>query len=587
MNPEIGPAGGNGRADSRGNPAPPPARSGPSPALEATGGARPSAVRDYATTLRRWRSTIALVTLLVLGLAAAYSYTRPAVYTSDASVLVKPLQTSTEAPRVTDIDASTEMKIATSYDVARDVALRLGVHDPRTLLGHVSASMTEGSQILTISFTAPNPNEARLGAQTFAESYLNYRGNIARTAIAQLQSAIVDNVNKVKERIHQLKDELKAATPGSADAQGLNAQLQIQSALLVNLQSQLGSFSISSGLPGTVIDPAGRPNAPSSPNHPFDLATGLFVGLALGAIAAFLREQTQRRVDSAEEVEDVLGIPALATVPRMGWIGRRPTAGLAVDRDSSGALAQAYRLLRTSLLAARERWGVQIVLVTSAGAGEGKTTTAANLAAALAEVGADVVVVSADLRKPSLQRIFSVSETPGLTEVLANGAQLGRAMRKTTVKNLRVVPSSNVAPSTDAANLLGSPRMRSVLDELRRADWVIIDAPPVLGPTDTLILADLADAVLFVVDAHTTRERNAAAACRHVVRAGGTIIGAVINRAEQFSGYPYEYPQRPWLSSRRRSPASRSDGSGRDESKRGRATTGADRPAMRDDTTSD
>lgn len=588
MNPETGPVDGNGRAESRGYPTPSPSRNAPAPAFDATGGPRPNAVRSYATTVRRWRSTIAVVTLVVLGLAASYSYTRSPVFTSDASVLVKPVQTSTETPRLSDIDASTEMKIATSYDVARDVAGRLGVRDPRTLLGHVSASMTEGSQILTISFTAPNADEARLGAQTFAQAYLSYRADIANQAIANLQGSILTDINKVKEKIRQLKVDIRAATPGSADEQNLNGQLQIQSALLVNLQTQLGSFSISSGLPGTIIDPAWRPNAPSSPNHPFDVAAGLFVGLALGAAVAFLREQMQRRIDSPEEVEDVLGVPALATIPRMGRIGRRRTAGLAIDRDSSGALAQAYRLLRTSLLAARERWGVRVVLVTSAGAGEGKTTTAANLAAALAEVGADVVVASADLRKPALHRMFDVPEKPGLTEVLANGAQLGRAVRKTTVKNLRLVPSGNVARSTDAANLLESPRMRGVLDELRGADWVIIDAPPVLGPTDALILTDLADAVLFVVDARTTGERNAAAACRHIVRAGGRIIGVVINRAEQFSGYQYEYPQRSWLSRRRSSSPARS-ASGVDGANRRRTTAGAgEGPAMREsDTTSD
>jgi tyrosine-protein kinase len=557
MNPEIGPVGGNGRPEGRPHLAPPPSATAGDQGYGSSRGPRPNAVRDYATTLRRWRSTIALVTIVVLGLAAAYSFTRPAVYTAQASILVKPVQTSTEPARLSDIDAQTEMKIATSYDVAKDAAGRVGVRDPRTLLGHVSASMTEGSQILTISFTAPNADEARLGAQTFAQAYLTYRASITNEAIARLQASILSSITKVKDKIQQLKDELRAATPGSTDEQNLSSQLQVQSALLANLQSQLGAFSVTSGLPGTIIDPAGRPTAPSSPNHPFDLASGLFIGLLLGAGVAFLREQMQRRVDSPEEVEDVLGVPALATVPRMNRLGRRRTAGLAVDRDSSGALAQAYRLLRTSLLAARERSGVRVLLVTSAGAGEGKSTTAANVAATLAEVGAQVVLVSADLRKPTLHRMFGVPEKPGLTEVIANGAKLARAMRKTPVKNLRLVTSGNVARSTDAANLLESPRMRAVLDELRGADWVVIDAPPVLGPTDALILADLADGVLFVVDAHATGERNAAAACRHLVRAGGRILGAVINRAEGFSSYQYEYPQRSRFSSRRGSAPAR------------------------------
>jgi capsular exopolysaccharide synthesis family protein len=553
MNPDIRPIGGSGRDEGEGRPSAH-VSSGEAQTAYGSPAPRPSTVRDYATTLRRWRSTIAVVTLAVVGLAAVYTYTRPPVYTADATILVKPVQTSTEPGRVSDIDAQTEMTIASSVDVAKEVSARLGVRDPRALVGHVSTSMTEGSQILTISFSAPSPDEARLGAQTFAEAYLNYRASVARDAIAHLQASILSSITEAKDKIEQLKNDIRDAAPESGEAQDLNSQLQIQSAYLVNLQAQLGSFSVSSGLPGTIIDPAGRPTAQSSPNHPFDLASGLFIGLLLGAGAAFLREQMQRRVDSPEDVEDVLGVPALASVPRMTRLGRRRTAGLAVDRDPGGAVAQAYRLLRTSLLAARERAGVRVVLVTSAGAGEGKTTTAANVAATLAEIGAQVVLVSADLRKPTIHRVFGVSEKPGLNEVLAHGAKLGRAMRKTTIKNLRLVTSGSIERRTDPSNLLESPRMRSLLDELRTADWVIIDAPPVLGPTDALILSDLADGVLLVIDAPSTGERNAAAAARHISRAGGHIIGAVINRAEGFSRYAsYEQPQRSRLSGRRAS----------------------------------
>jgi Mrp family chromosome partitioning ATPase len=93
--------------------------------------------------------------------------------------------------------------------------------------------------------------------------------------------------------------------------------------------------------------------------------------------------------------------------------------------------------------------------------------------------------------------------------------------------------------------------MAAIVREVGDADWVIIDAPPVLGPTDTLILTDLADAVLVVIDGGATRERNAVAACRHIVRAGGQILGVVVNKAEGFNQYQYDYPSRPWFGSRK------------------------------------
>jgi capsular exopolysaccharide synthesis family protein len=552
MSADIGPAGGNGRADAAAYPYRTAREStavsgsfGPAPELRAT------PLREYAATLRRWRGTIALVTAATVVLAAAYSFTRTTVYTSDATILVRPVQTSTEPPKVSDIDAQTEMRVASSLAVASIAGRDLGIRDARALVGHVSTSMTEGSQILTVTFSASTPAVARAGAQAIAQAYLEYRRELTNQTIARQQVAIVSSMDDVKKKIQSKKAEIDAAPPGSADAKNLNTELQLLTATYLNLQNQLGTASPTSVDPGLVIDPANLPSAPSSPNHPFDVAAGLFVGLALGAALAFARDQMQRRVDSAEAVEEILGVPALATVPRMGVIERRRTAGLAIDRDSSGAVAQAHRSVRTSLLAARERSGVRVVLVTSAGAGEGKSTTAANIAAALAEIGAQVVLLSADLRKPTLHRTFAVPERPGLTEVLANGAKLQRALRKTTIKNLRIVPSGSIARSTDPANLLESPRMMSVLAELGTVDWVIIDAPPVLGPTDALILADRADGVLFVVDGRETRERNAAVACRQIVRAGGTILGVVINKAERFSQYQYDYPQRSLFGSRR------------------------------------
>jgi capsular exopolysaccharide synthesis family protein len=564
MNAEIGPPGGNGRPEgtARAYGTPVPRSDMPRP-FEPRSSVGTSPLRDYASTLRRWRGTVALVTILMVVLAAAYSYTRTPVYTATASVLVRPVQTSSEPARVSDIDATTEMKIATSLAVAKLAAVDLGVRDPRTLTGHVSASMTEGSQILTITFGAGGPNNARDGAQAFATDYLNYRGKLTTDAIAQQQASILTRLKATRERIVETKASLAQAAAGSANESNLRGLLELLTATELNLQTQLGAFPATGVDPGIVIDPANLPTSPSSPNHPFDVAAGLFVGLALGAALAFVRDQMQRRIDSPDDVEDVLGVPALATVPRLGLLGRRRSSGLAVDRDSTGSMAHAYRSLRTSLLAARERNGIRTVLVTSAGAGEGKTTTAANLAAALAEVGAQVVLISADLRKPSLHKIFGLPEKPGLTEVLANGAKLGRAMRKTSIKNLRVVPSGSVARTTDAANLLESPRMAAILREVGDVDWVIIDAPPVLGPTDALILTDLADAVLVVIDGGATRERNAVAACRHIVRAGGQILGVVVNKAEGFNQYQYDYPSRPWFASRKdrgsRSDRSRSD----------------------------
>lgn len=510
---------------------------------------RRGALSDYAATLRRWRTTIAVVTLVTVGLAALYSFSRTPVYTSRAEVLVKPIQTSPEeVPRVSDLSAETEMNIAESAQVASEAATALGTSDVTALLSHVSASMTQGSQVLSISFTAGTPKQARAGAQAFAEAYLRYREGSAQKAITQQQLSLTQSIEDLNSQITRLRERIDHESDPITKSD-LEDKLSVAIATRTGYQTKLGQILTLSTEPGQILNAADRPTAPSSPNHPFDLAVGLFFGLLLGTGIAFARDQVRGRLDSADLVEEALGVPTLALLPRMSWRTRRHTNGLVVMREPGDPSANAYRTLRTAVAAETSRSKIKTLLLTSASPGEGKTTTAANLAVALAELGKQVILVSADLRKPAVHRLFDMRPAPGLTELLTGGIKPSKVLRKTEVKNLRVAPSGAVATSTDAANLLESDKMAQFLAHCEQADWVIVDAHPVLGPADALVLVELADAVLFVVDARKTSEVSAVSACRHVERAGGRIIGVALNEAEGLGGYAEYGPRRGWLAS--------------------------------------
>jgi capsular exopolysaccharide synthesis family protein len=217
-----------------------------------------------------------------------------------------------------------------------------------------------------------------------------------------------------------------------------------------------------------------------------------------------------------------------------------------MDPDSSPA--EAYRTLRTGVLFdAASHNGSEVVLVTSPEAGEGKTTTTANLGVALAQAGKRVLLLSADLRRPRLQSFFDLSGEMGLTNVLAGEERLSSAIvRPFGMNNLSLLPSGPVPGNP--AELLGSQSMRSLMMEIRNeADVVLIDAPPVLAVADSLTLAQYADAVLLVADSEKTQRSAIHQARQHLHRVRARVMGAVLNNfdpstARTYHSYaPYAY----------------------------------------------
>ena len=220
---------------------------------------------------------------------------------------------------------------------------------------------------------------------------------------------------------------------------------------------------------------------------------------------------------------------------------RSPSERLVMLDDPRSFQAEAYRVLRTNLHYANPDAPLRRFLITSAGPGEGKSTTVANLGIALAQSERAVLLVDADLRRPMLHTLFRQPNSPGLSSYLAGDALLDAVIQKTAVPNLSIVGSGPTPPNP--AELLGSRRMRDFVNSVsERYDTVVFDSPPVLAVSDACTLASLVDGVLLVVGSGNAPQAALRRAKEQILAVRGRIIGAVVNRFDAgAAGYSKRY----------------------------------------------
>src|SRR5579875_2590819 len=356
-----------------------------------------------------------------------------------------------------------------------------------------------------------------------------------------------------EEALHRKLDELERSAIALAELGArydlLKSDVDTAHTLHESLLQQQVQTAVNSELAASnvrVVERAEVPLKPSKPNVPLFLALGLLAGVAAAVGTAFGCEHFDRSVKSSDEVEGLLQLPTLAAIPNFHLVreGRgRPTtaaghapvgedgAELVVHREPRSAVAEAFRSLRTAVLFSTPDAPPKVILVTSAGAGEGKTVVCLNLATALAEGGARVLLLDADLRRPGCHRALGVPAEPGLSSVLTGQADVARATHALDALRIAVIPAG--PPPPNPAELVSSARMRALLDHLREAyDFVVIDAPPVLPVTDAVVLAREADGVALVVKGQDTPRDFVRRARDHLVLANAHLLGAVVNNVD-------------------------------------------------------
>jgi len=287
------------------------------------------------------------------------------------------------------------------------------------------------------------------------------------------------------------------------------------------------------------------PTEPVSPRVPLNIALGLLLGLGLGIGAAVLRDQLNTTLRGVNEVEELTGSVPLGVVPFDANTPKQPL----VTADAFGGRAEAFRALRTNLQFADVDHPPRVIAVTSALPGEGKTTTACNIALTLAQSGARVVLVEGDLRKPAVGSYLGISNAVGLTNVLAGQHDLREVMVGYERDLLAVLPSGPNPPNP--SELLGSQQMRYLLDTLaEHYDVVVVDAPPLLPVTDAALISAAADGAILVIRHSRSRREEADRALQSLAAVNAKLLGTVLNFAPRkgrdgYSGYGYGYGQPP------------------------------------------
>ena len=450
--------------------------------------------KDYVRVIRaHW---VGVVILVVLGVLAAVGYNLQAakVYEADASGFFSSGQSSNPgvaslADQYAKSRATSYVSIAKGLDIATAVQKDLGVTTSPSALA-AAVSVTNPDNTVLISVAA--------------------RSSTGQGAVALANAWITELSAKVGLTEHTTltsKHGLRLTPSPSADA----------------------------------------PTTPVLPRTKVNLVLGLLVGMLLGFVYALVRKQFDRRLRSAEEVEKAFGIPVIGLVPQSSSMRQGDSNALALavtgSRSSSSAsTAEAFRKLRTNLAFMDVDHPPRIIVVTSPKQSDGKSTVAANLAAAVAIGGQPVTLIDGDLRRPTVAHSLSMVDGAGLTDVLVGRVTAAEVMQDhPDVPGLRVLASGAIPPNP--SELLGSQAMRTLITDLAKDAMVIIDAPPLLPVTDAAVLTRSADGAIVVITHGGTLDTELSVSLNHISTVHGRTLGVVFNRMRRSAsgGYYGDY----------------------------------------------
>ena len=442
-------------------------------------------LRDYLTILRQRWLLIVSVTLTVIALAALVTWRTTPQYASSTDLFISTAQASDDNQALQGSQFSLQRvksyaEMVNQNEITRRVIQRLDLDEtPSELSNQISASTQLDTVILTITVTDPSPERAQRIAETTADVFVGYVGELE--------------------------------TPPGKDQATIKA---------------------------TVTNQATEPTSPVSPQPVRNLGLGLVLGLLLGTGIAVLRETLDTSVKNHRQLEELAEAPVIGAIP---FDTTADGAPLISEIDTYSPRAEAFRVLRTNLSFIDPDAEKKVFVLSSALPGEGKSTTACNLALALAEGGQKVALVEGDLRRPRVAQYLGLVDAVGLTTVLVGRVELAHAMQETQFPGLSVLSSGKTPPNP--AELLQSRAMAALIADLRAEyDVVLIDAPPLLPVTDAALIASVVDGAVLVVRHGKTSAEQVRGAVERLEGVGAKPVAAVFNMTPAKTGrYGYGY----------------------------------------------
>jgi polysaccharide biosynthesis transport protein len=494
-------------------------------------------LRGYLGLLRRRWLLVLVVIGFVLGAALAYSILATPIYQAQAEVLVRGGGSGAGSDSV---NLETERQVVQSTAVAERA--RAPMHftrSPVELLTHVSVTVPAATQILTITFSSADPAVAQQGAQAFADAYLAYRQERALRAVTGASAVVQRRIGTLQEQLRKANATLADAAASAVERQQATATRDSLIGQVTALQVQLAVVSTVDIDPGEVIEPAGLPGSPATPNRILNAIGGLLLGAILAVTLAIVRDRSVETLGGRQGLEKLLDRPVFGAIPNdLAWRDRTMDR-LVILEEPGGEVAEAYRALATKLVVLAKRHDVKTLAVISPSTGEGKTTTVANLALALADVHRRVLAVSGDTRRPRLHHFFGVSNEVGLLNVLADEVAPDEPIRPLPPRRsndladgeprLYILASGHAFMHSGRG--LSADAISNLLKELRdRYDFLVLDAPPALLIADALAIAASVDGVLVLADAETTKPGSIRRLLEQLDHVNARLLGGILNR---------------------------------------------------------
>lgn len=504
----------------------------------------PISVPDFLSSLRvlwRRRYLVLLGLVVVVAATAAFDASRTKEYQSSATLSFMAQGVSSTSGAST---ALSPQQLATDVEILQGAPLRVAVSKS---LGRpappLSVNELGNTELGTLTVTSTNPAFAAAAANAYANAYIvQVRAQFVKNQLAS-ENAVQNQINALQSQITAVQTQIDATAPSSVSLGGLQAQLnglyQQQSGLKTQLtQLQLTTAQSSNG--GELVSPAVPSTTPSSPKKARDLGIAVIAGLLVGIGFGLLRESFDDRLDTRTKLEALTeGLPILGLIPTVkNWRDKRRPY-LVSHLEPKSPTSEAYRGLRTSVQFMLADGHTKLLQITSSSAGEGKTTTSANLAWIMAEAGQQVVLVSCDLRRPRIAEFFDLPSDIGLLSVVLGDATLEDALLPVPGQpNLRLLASGPIPPNP--SEILSYPATQQVLTKLGgMADLVVVDGPPVLPVTDAAALSRCVDAVILLVSTHQTRKRDVERSLQTLRQVNAPIVGTVLNLAGELDSYAY------------------------------------------------
>lgn len=446
--------------------------------------------------------------------------------------------------------------------------------DPRigTLQSELGKLQVEAAE-LSVKYGPENPRvaEVQQKIRTYREQIGENRGTLEERLKADYERAVRDE-RAIKLALERAKSEAVQQNQSASQYGALKADVDTMTALYTDFlqktkQADLQLVEQHNNL--RVIEPADVPAAPIGPMRLRTILIGFLVSLIGGIGLAFFLEYLDNTVKSVEDIVRVAQLPTLAVIPSINagapralpskngsrgngkgassignglsiaTTSQSPVSGgggggklsKLVTLDQLSSVVEAYRMLRTSVLLSSAGNPPKIILFTSGQPGEGKTTTAINTAISLSQLGSSVLLIDADLRRPTVHRVFKMNQTQGLSTYLSRPVEVDALIHKLWVPNLSVLPCGPIPPNP--AELISSERMKELLRVLAgKFDHILIDSPPLINVTDPVILSTMVDGVILVIQAGRSTRDVLRRARQELGSVGAKIFGVVLNNLD-------------------------------------------------------